>query len=33
MSIWAIGSMVALLFGTLVGAWRADQATTDVLGM
>ena len=32
MAIWAIGSMAALLFGTLVGAWRADQAATNVLG-
>ena len=32
MATWEIGSMVALLFGTLVGAWRADQAATDVLG-
>lgn len=30
-AIWAIGSMVVLLFGTLVGTWRADQAATDVL--
>lgn len=30
-AFWAAGSMIVLLFGTLVGAWRADQAATDVL--
>lgn len=30
-AFWAVGSMVVLMIGTLVGTWRADQAATDVL--
>lgn len=29
---WIVGSMVVLLVGVLVGAWRADRAARAVLG-
>lgn len=33
LAFWAAGSMIVLLFGTVVGAWRADRAATDVLAL